>query len=451
MTSFPSTPGPTFNPDSSFLNKPPNQAESKAGSLRHVTIKQVLKAKHEETHFKIGNQVAHHLVILANVYDVTYRGGKLSYGLDDGTGRMKAYSWVTDDKDAERAVAEYEAHPFAFARVIGKISEFNRIYSIDLVKISRVVEDPHEIYHHLLKSMVESVMYVQGPPERKAVEKASQLAKVNYPPPVAVTTKPLRTEATSGPPEVTEETPGPTSPPRTPSPEPLQPPQRVPASVGPPTQPPPVTPSNPPQSNTVPRRRNYRIGGDFSSPGPSNEPDLSPLQTRPRQSSRPSLAPTRLRSPSGPSPASTAALSHQLASPEFVSPIASPPPSPTRSRPKPPSRNGEDTRMFSPLPWESRGDATPDVQTTPAAKKRTPDPYSHLSNLQRDIILTIQNLLSTTENMGQGVSITVVVKSVARRRPGINDAQFDDAFTYLLEEGYLYNTIDETFVACTEI
>jgi hypothetical protein len=47
-------------------------------------------------------------VILANVYDVNHRGGKLDYGLDDGTGRIKAYKWLTEDEDGEREVADYQ-------------------------------------------------------------------------------------------------------------------------------------------------------------------------------------------------------------------------------------------------------------------------------------------------------------------------------------------------------
>lgn len=47
--------------------------------------------------------------MIANVYDVDYRGGRLDYGLDDGTGRIKAYQWDIDGQDAERELAEYES------------------------------------------------------------------------------------------------------------------------------------------------------------------------------------------------------------------------------------------------------------------------------------------------------------------------------------------------------
>jgi len=54
--------------------------------------------------------------------------------------------------------------PFCFARVIGKISEYHGIYSIELTKINRVVKEPHEIYHHKTKVMVESLVHEHGPP-----------------------------------------------------------------------------------------------------------------------------------------------------------------------------------------------------------------------------------------------------------------------------------------------
>jgi len=46
------------------------------------------------------------IALLANVYDIKYTEKKLEYGLDDGSGRIKAFSWVANNKDAERQVTE---------------------------------------------------------------------------------------------------------------------------------------------------------------------------------------------------------------------------------------------------------------------------------------------------------------------------------------------------------
>ena len=64
----------------------------------------------------------------------------------------------------QRPILPFSDSPFCFARVIGKISEHHGIYSIELTKINRVVKEPHEIYHHKTKVMVESLVHEHGPP-----------------------------------------------------------------------------------------------------------------------------------------------------------------------------------------------------------------------------------------------------------------------------------------------
>ncbi len=49
------------------------------------------------------------VLVIANVYDVGYNGGKLEFGLDDGTGRIRAYLWDVEGEDAERELAEHES------------------------------------------------------------------------------------------------------------------------------------------------------------------------------------------------------------------------------------------------------------------------------------------------------------------------------------------------------
>lgn len=461
MSLFPSTSG---NPDSLHHNlvdhrkisdsdsQTQSRAESKGG-LRHVTIRQVLKAAHVETHFEIDGQEVDFIAIFANVYDVNYRGTKLDYGLDDGSGRIKAFSWVTDERGAEREVAEYRESPFTFARVIGRISEYRGIYSIQLTKINRVIKEPHEIYHHLTKAMVESLMYKHGPPSRADMESAIHAARVNYPPPEVVTAEPPQDgiPSSSGSGETKQHAAFLGPPPRTPSPEAPQTPRRAPTSVPRSQQiSAPDTLPNIPQPNTVPRRKNYRIGEDFPPPRSNNgptSPSSSRLEERHIQPLRPSLAPVRFRSPSGPSIASMATLTHCQASPGSASPAAFAPPSPTMDRKENRFRN-EDVRTVSP-PRVTAYDTTLDMNVTKNKPAGRGDPYSHLSSLQRDILLTIQNSLSVLGNEEHGASIEVLVRSIARRRPGLDYTDFNDAFTFLLEEGYIYNTIDETHVACT--
>jgi hypothetical protein len=262
------------------------------------------------------------------------------------------------------------------------------------------------------------------PKSRAVREIASEAALANYPSPEAVQTKPLRHEV-PGPSNANaiERPPGVITPPppRTPSPEMPQTPKRAPTSVPRPQ----AIPGSSPgafEPNTVPRRTN-RIRRDYS-PGPSLDPGpSSSLPTRPRQLSRPSLIPTRLRVPSGPSSPSTAILNRYQASPEFVSPTGSPPPSPTRDRSLRRSRNDEDIQMAESSPREPIIHTTTDLPATRKVAQRR-DPYSHLSTLQRDIMLTIQNTLATSAEPERGVSIVVLVQTISRRRSGISQTEF---------------------------
>lgn len=64
-------------------------------------------------------------------------------------------------------------------------------------------------------------------------------------------------------------------------------------------------------------------------------------------------------------------------------------------------------------------------------------------------MLTIQNTSSALGDREKGVSIRALVRTIAKRRTSLDHTQFNDAFIFLLEEGYIYNTIDETHIACT--
>jgi hypothetical protein len=60
---------------------------------------------------------------------------------------------------------------------------------------------------------------------------------------------------------------------------------------------------------------------------------------------------------------------------------------------------------------------------TSTPERRIHDPYSHLSILHRDIILTIQNILLSSEESWRGVSLAVLAKAIAKRRPHLTHEQ----------------------------
>ncbi|KAF9454553.1 hypothetical protein P691DRAFT_692181 [Macrolepiota fuliginosa MF-IS2] len=379
------------------------------------------------------------------MYDVRYTGGKLDFGLDDGTGRIRASMWETENQDVEQELAEYGSQNFSYVRAIGKIAEYRQIFSIQLTKID-FVEDPHEIYHHHLRVMVDHLLLQRGPPSQTVVTSTLQ-PSVNDRPPEVLSMRSLQTNLPGvSHPNGLHQISG-ASLQRTPSPEPNIPktPVRISNAISH-TQRSPVFSSL--ESSPVmevddtPSRKNYRIGGDFSSAGPSHErPSPSPAPLRLEQPPhRPSLA----RNSNRPSTTSIAIINQYHASPQFVPPTNLSPPAarPYNAGPRP----------YLPELGESSPSEPPQamiIRERMVTQRR--DPYSDLTNLQRDIILTIQNVQNSSgaENSWEGVSISMLVQAIATRRPGLKEDEFGNALDLLIDEGYIYSTIDDNHFACT--
>ena len=76
-----------------------------------------------------------------------------------------------------------------------------------------------------------------------------------------------------------------------------------------------------------------------------------------------------------------------------------------------------DVRMVSP------NTADPTMSMTRKKAVYQQDPYSHLSTLQRDIMLTIQNASSALGDEEKGVSIGVLVQMIPKRRTSLEPTQ----------------------------
>jgi len=230
---------------------------------------------------------------------------------------------------------------------------------------------------------------------RAVVEAAIQAAKVNFPPPKTIILRPLRT-GTPTPFDDQDATQRLSTsfnlPPRTPSPETPQTPRRAPASVSR-IQNPSDTLTDISRPNTVPRRRNYKINDVLSSLRPTYG-SVSPSPTH-----------VRSRSPDELWSASTAASTRHML------------PSLTGDCDLQRSTNFEDIRMVSPI--------TADLSMSVTRKKAVyqQDPYFHLSTLQRDIMLTIQNASSALGDEEKGVSIGVLVQMIPKRYTSLEPTQ----------------------------
>ncbi|EKM82624.1 hypothetical protein AGABI1DRAFT_125089 [Agaricus bisporus var. burnettii JB137-S8] len=448
-------------PEVTYSGGSPNNDRSTARSdyldaIQHTTIRQILTATHVQTRFKINDKETGFVQLVANVYDTSYTGGKMDFRLDDGTGRMKAMKWDIIDEDKECEFAE--SIGFQYARVIGTIAEYCGMHYLKIMKID-LVDDPHEIYHHLLKVMVEFLMLQRGPPSH-AVARPAMPATPNR------TTEPfsLRALENSLPSVVShmgdhgssvQESPMVLGTPPSHAPmreRPVTPVQRTARISTPPSQDADESPISVRVIGGDSSKKSYRIGGDPPSPEPSHEPvSPSPAARRRRPSSRPSLDPGRLlRSSTKQATTSTAEVSHFQASPQFVSPTGSLPRR-TSGHHEAHDQLHEQRRVIPQPPNDSSAPQTP-VQprrSTRTSTRLRRDPYSHLSNLQREIILTIQNTMLEIGGAERGVHIKVIVDSMTRRSPGFDEICFGEAFASLVEEGYVFTTIDDNHFACT--
>lgn len=226
---------------------------------------------------------------------------------------------------------------------------------------------------------------------RAVVEAAIQAAKVNFPPPKTVTLRPLRT-GTPTPSDDQDATQRLSTsfdlPPRTPSPEMPQTPRHAPASVSR-IQKSSDTLIDISRPNTVPRRRNHKINDVLSSLRPTYG-SVSPSPTL-----------VRSRSPDGLSSASTTASTRHML--PFLTGDC--------------NLQRSDVRMVSP------NTADPTMSMTRKKAVYQQDPYSHLSTLQRDIMLTIQNASSALGDEEKGVSIGVLVQMIPKRRTSLEPTQ----------------------------
>ncbi|KAF2719088.1 replication protein A, subunit RPA32 [Polychaeton citri CBS 116435] len=151
---------------------PGSQSDSPGGkkaygkdTLRPVTIKQLLDAQMPNPtteSFLIDDAEATQITVVGQIRNVSSQTTNITYKLDDGTGIMEAKVWVDQDsvpQDPNESGLKEEA----YARVYGKLKEFNNKRHIISTTV-RPITDPNEINYHLLESTVVHLHFTRGPP-----------------------------------------------------------------------------------------------------------------------------------------------------------------------------------------------------------------------------------------------------------------------------------------------
>ncbi|KAF8798080.1 hypothetical protein BYT27DRAFT_6918223 [Phlegmacium glaucopus] len=138
--------------DHHFLSNIPwaqNTESNPSKALRCVTIRQILHPTLGSPSFSFGM-----LMLVANVYSQSIDSQGLSwFGFDDGLGKVDGY----------KTEGDFIFEPFAYARIIGELEHRGDRKLLKIFHIEPVYE-AHEIFHHLLHVIMDTLISERGPP-----------------------------------------------------------------------------------------------------------------------------------------------------------------------------------------------------------------------------------------------------------------------------------------------
>jgi len=176
--------------------------------LRSLTLRQIQRAHqiHSEAPFTVDGHEVKNVTTVAQVLDYEQNDtGMITYTLADGTGRLKARQFLRSAQEAPFQEFDFLTREVQYIRVIGTIKN-NRGYNGITVNQARRLDDPHELYYHLLDAMTGTCSLEVGPPPS-----TSTAGEYNMAPDPLDEAPPVITQPATTSPEVT---PPPTSPAR---------------------------------------------------------------------------------------------------------------------------------------------------------------------------------------------------------------------------------------------
>ncbi|KAF5380922.1 hypothetical protein D9615_004012 [Tricholomella constricta] len=416
-------------------------------AIRHVTVRQILEVErmHSTALFKIEGKEFKHLSLVANVCSTrifpTYR----DFELDDGTGRIKARQWDSDFVLAPD-LGPLEDNSFPYVRVIGVLQDYQNTMSISITTID-LVTDFYEPYYHILQAICDTLAYERGQPAGMRIQtdqstdsfdNVVDTAKVSFlyrsVPPIEPTTTPLLSRAFFGGDNRT-------------------PPVNVDL----------FTSRNNVRSSADAHSaqasiHNVNLGqlgittsGFSSIEVPSREIDFAIQSSLFAQTPGHDADASHFsRTASG--SASIVRRSHGR---DFIREASGSSAIREKRRSCWPGEKVDCHGRGAPSPLPRS--LLPNVQE-PLQRAPAHDPFSHLSSLQRDIILCVGSTRAQTarpqqiypsvdgtsqEESWEGVHVSIIVSAVKARRPNLTPQDFRHSIEELIEEGYVFSTIDD--------
>ncbi|KAI0345173.1 hypothetical protein BDW22DRAFT_1426860 [Trametopsis cervina] len=365
--------------------------------VRPLTLRQVLNAtrKHEHDLFKLDGRKFYKVIIVATIREeiVVEDNRWVTYRLDDGTTDRPVTAKFSKGYSEDEYQRLLPSRPgmtprLADVRIMGRLGEQygrNFIWADTL----RASPDPHEMYHHLLNVMTTQLFYERGPP--------------NKPPPRKPQEEDKDKDGDNEEPHEDDEE----------AARELHPPDAVPRVPKPPQSPrqsrfdsplPKLYPRTPRKPGDVPRS----AAASSSTSSPLRRSNNTETDTPPRR------------------------VDHTADTLNDPEPVPVP-----------------DTPAAPPLRRSPRNKKTADATDPPSKLKvqrerrrlSTRDPLSHLSSLQRAILLMV---MEEPTSSSKGVYVGDIARSVKGNSDGpVTSQAISDALDFLVDEGHLVATDED--------
>ncbi|KAF8651484.1 hypothetical protein AX16_004782 [Volvariella volvacea WC 439] len=140
-----------------------NAFKDSSGTIRHVTIRQLIGAQPPHTSSRFANAFTiDGFIIVANVISQQVGGrAPYTYRLDDGTGTINSRTW----DETPLRLSPRISSDLPYVRVVGRLELRSGQVTpfIDILGIHEV-HDPYAPYQHTLQAIAETLAYERGPP-----------------------------------------------------------------------------------------------------------------------------------------------------------------------------------------------------------------------------------------------------------------------------------------------
>ncbi|THU87265.1 replication protein A subunit RPA32, partial [Dendrothele bispora CBS 962.96] len=132
-------------------------------SIRPLTAAQFWKAtqSHTDAEWQVDGIEIGQVTIVGQVVTINRQATNCQYSIEDGTASIEARHWMETNSDDNAKWGHIEEN--TYVRVTGNLKAFSNRRYINAISI-RPIDDPHELYFHLLECIYVTMMLKHGSP-----------------------------------------------------------------------------------------------------------------------------------------------------------------------------------------------------------------------------------------------------------------------------------------------